>query len=238
MNLENKNVLVTGANRGMGRAFVEALLSLEVSKVYAGARNPEQLGELRQHPRVVPLALDVTDPDSLTSAAAEVEALDLLINNAGSLRAFSLLAASREELQADLAVNYLGTLDVTRAMLPYLERSKGAVMNILSVVSLASMAGVAGYSASKAAAWSITQAMRKELAAREVEVFAVFPGPVDTDMIRSFEVEKASPQTVVARALEALSRSELNCFPDPMSEQVGTTWASNPAAVEVMFAED
>ena len=235
MNWNNKSVLVTGANRGIGRAFVYELLERGTGRIYAAARDVTKLAEFAPHESVRALAIDVTRPETLVEVAEEVASLDLLINNAGSLRSFSMLAATRDELAADLAVNYYGLIDTTRALLPHLEATKGAVMNVLSVVSLSSMAGVGGYSASKAAAWSAKESRRAELKDK-VDVYAVFPGPVDTDMVRDFEMDKTAPEAIAKAAISAYGVRNLDCFPDPMSQQVHDAWMNNPRSLEQMFS--
>lgn len=135
-----------------------------------------------------------------------------------------------------MQTNYFGTLAVTRAFVPTLERSGGAIANVLTVASLASMAPLGGYSASKAAALSLTQAVRAELAPRGVRVHAVFPGPVDTDMSRAITLPKASPESVAEAILDGLARGDDDIFPDAMARQVASVWQGAPKEVERMFA--
>lgn len=237
MFVEGKSVLVSGANRGLGRAFVDVLLERGVGRVFATARSADDTERLAAlDARVRPLRLDVTDASSISAAIGQVEDLDLLINNAGSLVGYSLLESSRAAIEADFAVNFWGALDLTKACLPRLESSKGAVLNVLTLVSMASMAAIGGYSASKAAAWSMTQALRKELGDRGVTVFAAYPGAVDTDMIRSFEMDKTPPRVVAANAMDAVEAGTVDSFPDPMAQQAGAAWLSNPRDLEAMFA--
>ena len=237
MKIRGKSVLVSGANRGIGRAFVDALLERGASTVFAGARSASNADALRAiDARVVPLHIDVTDRASIARAVERVEGLDLLINNAGSLVGYSLLESTREAVESDFAVNFWGALDLTKACLPKLEESRGAVLNMLTLVSMASMAAIGGYSASKAAAWSMTQALRKELGDRGITMFAAYPGAVDTDMIRSFEMDKTPPKVVAKNALDAVEAGTLDCFPDPMAQQAGAAWLKNPRDLEAMFA--
>lgn len=237
MKIRGSKVLVTGSNRGIGRAFVDALLARGAGTVYAGARDPSTL--LSVHPgesRVERLRLDITDADSVDAAVASVGPIDILINNAGSLASYSVLQASREQLEHDLAVNFFGTLAMSKAFAPALESSQGGIVNMLTLVSLSSMAGIGGYAASKAAAWSMSQALRAELGQRGIKVFAAYPGAVDTDMIRSFEMDKTPPIEVANNILDAVERDQLDCFPDPMSRQAGEAWLKDPRALERMFA--
>lgn len=238
MKVQNSTALVTGASRGIGRALVGALLQAGAKRVYAAARDPGALANLVQsHPeRVVALELDITNTAQVEAAARAAADANLLINNAGLLSAYGLLSSPPEVLQREFATNFYGTLAVTRALLPALEARGGAVVNLLTVVSLASMAGLGGYSASKAAAFSMTQALRAELKKRGVAVHAVFPGPVDTDMARDITLPKTSPEQVAAAIVEGVDRGEEDILPDPMSRQVFEQWRRDPKAVEQMFA--
>jgi NAD(P)-dependent dehydrogenase (short-subunit alcohol dehydrogenase family) len=237
MKIKGIRVLVTGASRGIGRAFVDELLARGASQVFAGARSREGLDALGAvDDRVTPLRLDVTVPAEIEAAAKRVGALDLLINNAGSLQGYSLLDTPRSAIERDFGVNFWGALEVTKAFVPTLEADEGSVLNILTLVSMASMAGIGGYSASKAAAWSMTQALRKELGDKGITVFAAYPGAVDTDMIRSFEMDKTPPRTVAKNALAGVEAGILDTFPDPMAKQAGETWLKNPRDLEAMFA--
>jgi NAD(P)-dependent dehydrogenase (short-subunit alcohol dehydrogenase family) len=238
MKVRDSIAMVTGANRGIGRALVGALLTHGARRVYAAARDAQAVADLvKIHPgRVVALQLDITNPQQVEAAAREAADVDLLINNAGVLSAFGLLSTSSADLEREFATNFHGTLAVTRAMLPSLERHGGAVVNLLSVVSLASMAGLGGYSASKAAAFSLTQALRAELKSKGISVHAVFPGPVDTDMAREITLPKTSPEQVAAAIVAGVAKGDEDIVPDPMSRQVFEQWRVDPKAVEAMFA--
>jgi NAD(P)-dependent dehydrogenase (short-subunit alcohol dehydrogenase family) len=177
MNIAQSVVLVTGANRGLGFALVEAALAAKAKKVYAAARNPRALDALvaRAAGRVVPLQLDVTSAREIEAAAQIAGDVSLLLNNAGVLASYNLLDSSRAQIEQDMAVNFYGTLAVTKAFVPALERAKGAVVNVLTVVSLASRPMIGGYAAAKAAAFSATQALRPELKAKGIDVHAASP---------------------------------------------------------------
>src|SRR5262249_31244649 len=194
MKITGKTVLVTGANRGIGRALVTEALSRGASRVYAGTRQP------LTHPddRVTPLTLDVTDAAQVRAAAARIGSLDLLVNNAGIALYDDL--SDPAVLERHLAVNLFGTYGVTRAFLPLLARSRGAVVNNVSMMAFAPVPLPPAYAVSKAAAFSLTQSLRALLAGRGVRVHAVLTGPVDTDMTRGFDVPKATPESV-ARAI-------------------------------------
>lgn len=235
MEIRNKTVLVTGANRGIGLAFVEALVDGGAACVYAGTRTIETPPAPRDG-RVRPLRLDVTDEQQIGDAVNEVEHLDLLINNAGVLTPVDVLAGDMDDVARDLDVNYFGLLKVTRAFLPRLEESGGAVINILTLVALASMPGMASYSSSKAAAFSLTQGLRTQLASRGVAVHGVFPGAVDTDMLRGVEMPKTPAADVARATLAAFEAGEEDIFPDPMSRSLSEIWRADPKELERQLA--
>lgn len=242
MKLSQSVVLITGANRGLGRALVHTALAAGARRIYAGARDPQQLAAIvKTAPdRIIPLALDVTDPASLEAAAARAADTSVLINNAGVLASYNVLTTTREQLAEDFAINAFGMLAVTKALLPALERAaaggEAALANVLSVVSLASMPALGGYSAAKAAAYSITQALRGELAAKRIAVHAVFPGPIDTDMVRTFEMAKTSPEVVAQAIIDGIERGVEDIYPDPASRDMFATWQRDPKQLERQLA--
>src|ERR1044071_107663 len=206
MNIEGKTVLLTGANRGLGRQLLDVLLERGAAKVYATARKPL---EVREHVRVVALALDLTDPGTIAAAAAQAGDTTVVINNASTAAFASPLDADPDAVRAEMAVNYDGTFDVVRAFVPVLERNGGgAIVNVLSLLSLASTPPMAGYSASKAAAHSLTQALRPVLAARGISVHGVYPAGIDTDMLAGIDAPKTAPAEVASRLLDGLAADE------------------------------
>lgn len=234
MNIKGSIVVVTGANRGIGRSLVGALLAHGANKVYAGARDTSKLGATDS--RVVPLKMDLSDEAGLAAAAKTAGDATLLINNAGLLEGGSQLTAPIDTLRREFETNYFGTLRVIRAFVPVLEKNKpGAIANVLSVVSWASMPGIGAYSASKAASNSMTMALRGELAKRGISVFGVYPGPVDTDMAKGIELTKTSPEDVANAILKGIENNSLYITPDPMAEQVYAGWKGDHAAVEAQF---
>jgi NAD(P)-dependent dehydrogenase (short-subunit alcohol dehydrogenase family) len=231
MTIANKAVLVTGANRGIGKALVEEALKRGAKRVYAGSRQPLAHSDKR----VTPLTLDVTNADQIQAAVGGVESLDILINNAGL--AFNDDLSDRAALERHLAVNLFGTYAMTQAFLPALSRSRGAIVNVLSVAALAALPIIPAYSISKAAAFSLSQSLRALFAGRGVKVHAVLPGPVDTEMARGLEVEKASPESVARAVFDGVEKGEEDIFPDPMSESLAESWRSSPVkALERQFA--
>src|SRR5262245_132984 len=231
MTIADKAVLVTGANRGIGKALVEEALRRGAKRVYAGMRQP--LAHLDK--RVTPLTLDVTNATQIQGAVERVESLDILINNAG-LAIYDDLS-DRAALERHLAVNLFGTYDVTQAFQPLLTRSRGAIVNVLSVASFAALPIIPAYSISKAAAFSLSQSLRAHLAGRGVSVHAVITGPVDTDMSREFDAPKASPESVARSIFDGVEKGEEDIFPDPMSESIAESWRSGAVkSLERQFA--
>jgi NAD(P)-dependent dehydrogenase (short-subunit alcohol dehydrogenase family) len=226
-----KTVLITGANRGIGRALLDEALRRGAKRVYAGARGSFT------HPdeRVAPLRFDVTDDDQLREAAQAVSSLDILVNNAGLARSDDL--ADRAVIEHHLAVNLFGIHGATLAFLPQLTRSSGAVVNILSVAAFVPLPIVPAYSISKAAAYSLTQSQRTLLAGQGIRVYAVHPGPTDTDMSREFDAPKASPAAVARAVFAGVNKQQEDIFPDSMSLAMAAVWQTGPArAVEREYA--
>jgi NAD(P)-dependent dehydrogenase (short-subunit alcohol dehydrogenase family) len=236
MKLEGSVALVTGANRGLGKALVAALVEAGAAKVYAAARDTRKLAA--NGSRVVPLALDTTKPEQIAAATKEARDVTLLINNAGALTSYNVLASSQADIDTDFRTNVHGTLAVIRTFLPVLERAPGGatIVNVLSLTSLASFPALGGYSASKAAAYSVTQALRPELKAKRIELLAVLPGPIDTDMVRALPMPKTSPADTARGILAGIARGDEEIFPDPMAQQMGALWNKSHKEFERAFA--
>jgi NAD(P)-dependent dehydrogenase (short-subunit alcohol dehydrogenase family) len=231
MKIADRAVLVTGANRGIGRALLEEALRRGAKRVYAGTRQP--LAHLDG--RVTPLTLDVTNAAQIQGAVERVESLDILINNAG-LALYDDLS-DRAAIEQSLAVNFFGMYGVTRAFLPLLRRSKGAIVNNLSLAALAPLPVVPGYSISKAAAFNMTQSLRVLLVGQGVTVHAVFLGLIDTDMNRGFNIPKASPESAARGIFDGVEKGEEDIFPDPASQSIAEGWRTGAAkALEHQFA--
>ncbi len=234
MNLKESVALVTGANRGLGACLVRELLTAGAAKVYASARTVSAIAaDIKADPRVVTLTLDITDPLSVEKAAAAAQDVTVLVNNAGVLAFGSALEGDLDGFERDLRTNYLGTLRVTRAFTPVLERhAPSAVVNVLTLIALAPVGPMAGYSASKAAAHSITQALRAELRSRGITVLGAYPGGIDTDMLAGVEAEKAAPELVARRIVAALADGQTVAFPDDASAQAGAVYRQDPLELE------
>jgi NAD(P)-dependent dehydrogenase (short-subunit alcohol dehydrogenase family) len=218
MNIADKTVLITGANRGIGRALVGEALRRGAKTVYAGVRGALQIADQR----VTPLALDVTNLPQIQQAAEQVDNLDVLINNAGVAIYDDL--SNLDVIQQHMAVNFFGLLNVTRTFLPLLKRAKGAIVNNLSLAALAPLPIIPAYSLSKAAAFNMTQSLRAHLAAQGVTVHAVVLGPIDTDMNRGFEIPKAPPAAAAQGIFDGLENDEEEIFPDPVSQSIANGW--------------
>jgi len=238
MKIEGSVALVTGASRGIGRSLVANLARAGAGRIYATARDPQALVPLvaLDPKRVVALKLDVTDERDVAAAAKSAPDVNLLINNAGVLASYNVLSASQEQLQQDFAVNFFGVLALVKGFLPVLERANGAaIANVLTVVSLASRPVIGGYSASKAAAFSLTQSLRPELKAKKIDVHTVIPGAVDTDMIRSFPISKTSADEVAAAIVSGIDRGDEDILTDPMAKEAFQGWLKNPKEFERYF---
>ncbi|MDX3761885.1 SDR family oxidoreductase [Streptomyces mirabilis] len=216
MRIHDKTALVTGANRGIGRAFARELAE-HGATVYAAARRPELITD----PGVVPIQMDVTDPASITKAAEAVGDLSLLVNNAGTAFAAPVLTASLDDARREMEVNYFGTWAVTQAFAPALARNDGgAVINMLSAASWLALEQAPGYAASKAAQWSLSNAMRLALRSQGTRVLGVHVGYVDTDLSARVDQPKISTEEVARAAIKALLSGEEEVLVDEFSRQI------------------
>ena len=223
MTIEDKTVLVTVPNRGIGQALVEEALARGARRGYAGTR------QLLAHPdeRVTPLMLDVTDAAQIQAAVEAFESLDILINNARVALYDDL--SDRATIEQHLAVNLFGTYAVTRAFLPLVTQSRAAIVNGLSLAAFASLSMIPAYSISKAASFSLSQSLRALLAGQGVSVHSVLTGPTDTDISRGLEVPKASAASVARAIFDEVENSEEDIFPDPISQSMAESWRGGAA---------
>jgi len=234
MNFNISIPVVTGANRGLGRALVDALLERGATKVYAFARD---VRGVRQDKRVVPVAFDLLDMSSIVRAAQTAADATLLINNASTAAFAGPLDADPAKVRSEMAVNYEGTYATIRAFVPVLKANGGGhIVNVLSLLSLASTPPMTGYSASKAAAHSLTQALRPVLAADGIVVHGVYPAGIDTDMLAGIDAPKTSAPQVAARLLDGLAAGQEDIFPDPNALAMSKLWWSDPKAFERAFS--
>ncbi|GGX60193.1 short-chain dehydrogenase [Streptomyces minutiscleroticus] len=218
--------LVTGGSRGIGKALVEELYARGAAKVYATARDPRTV----THPDAVPLALEITDPDSTAAAAAQAQDVNLLVNNAGALVGASFLDAPLDDVRREFETNFYGPLLTTRAFVPVIERNGGGhVLTVHSVLSWLATAG--SYSASKAALWSQTNSLRLELRPRGIEVTGLHMAYVDTDMAADVDAPKSSPRDVAALALDGVESGAYEVLADDVTRRVKAGLAADPAAL-------
>ena len=195
-----------------------------------------KLARLPSDPRLIPMQVDVSNVNSVALLAAAAADVTLLINNAGVLDFGPVLDAPLAAFERNFATNFYGVLHMSRAFAPVIERSGGgAIVNLLTLVALASMPGLGVYNASKAAAWSLTQSMRANLASRNIEVYGVFPGAVDTDMLAGVEMAKTSPADIADAVMRGLIESSEDIFPDSMSSGLYAAWKADHKAVEKQF---
>ncbi len=218
MNIENAVVLVTGANRGIGLAFARELLARGARKVYAAARDPASV----TLPGVEALRLDVTHPEDIAAAAQQATDVTLVINNAGIAQPGGFLAQDSEAVTRRIfETNVFGMLNMSKAFAPVLKANGGgALLNVLSVASWVNGGELAAYSASKSAAWSLTNALRHELAAQNTQVLGLHMAYVDTDLTRGFEVAKSSAEAIVQCALDGLEAGADEVLADALTQQV------------------
>ena len=219
--------LVTGANRGLGRQFATELLA-RGAKVYAAARHPDTI----DLPGVVPIQLDITDPDSVRTAADCADDVTVLINNAGVSTRASLLSGPIEDVRLEMETHYFGTINVTRAFVPVIEHNGGgAILNVLSVLSWLHVPSSGAYSAAKAAAWALTDAVRTELAPRGIHVAAVHVGYMNTDMVSYIPADqKVDPAEVARLALDGLFRGDTEVLADDLSRNAKAQLSAPPTA--------
>ncbi len=245
MKIKDSIALVTGTNRGIGRSLITALVNAGAKKVYAGIRDVGTLINNEPHflesfkGKVEPVSLDITKKNQVDSAVEKAYDVNLLINNAGIANfagfiAADDLASARQEME----VNYFATLAMIRGFAPVLKKNGGGtIVNILSVASLVNFPMLGSYSASKAALFSLTQGVRAELAAQGTTVTGVFPGPIDTDMGKDIELEKASPDEIAIGTLKAIENGQEDVFIDEMAVQFQQGLLSDPKAVEKQCGE-
>jgi NAD(P)-dependent dehydrogenase (short-subunit alcohol dehydrogenase family) len=230
MNIEGSIALVTGANRGIGRHFATQLLERGASKVYATARRPDTV----TIPGAEVLRLDITDPSSVAEVAAVAQDVSILINNAGILTFTNLITGDLEEIHREMDTHFFGTLSMVRAFAPILAANGGgAVLNMLSSLSWVAADGVNAYSASKAAAWSLTNGIRLELAAQHTTVTGLHVGSVDTEMNAGSDYDgpKSDPADVAAAGLDAIQTGTFEVVVNDGSREIKASLIADPAVV-------
>ena len=229
--------LVTGANRGLGRALTEELLNRGVKKVYAAARDPHKLQDLSDD-RVVRLRLDVTDAEQVRSAMKAASDVEIVFSNAGLALGTVIVGSSvLDQAQREMEVNYFGPLRLLQRLAPTLARNGGgAFVTIASVAGLTNVPFLPTYAASKAALHSLTQAARILLAGQRASVFGVYPGPIDTDMSRGLAIPKTAPRDVAIAILDGVEAGREDIFPDPFAVEFGRSFEASPKTSERQVA--
>lgn len=227
MEIKGSVVLVTGANRGIGAEWVRQLSERGAAKIYAAARNPETVTPAEG---VVPIALDVNEPAQVAAAAEQAGDVQIVINNAAVVHGQPIVTADLAQVRNEFDTNVFGLLSVAQAFAPVLKANGGgALVNALSAVSWFSFPGMAGYSATKAAAWNLTDALRLELADQGTQVVGLHSGAVETSMGDNFPIDKVAPTQVVTSALDGLEAGQTEVLADDISGVVKSTLTSDPS---------
>ncbi len=241
MQIKFKVALVTGANRGIGRAFVEELIKRGAAKVYAGARDVGRLEELvqRHKGKVEAIKLDITKPEDIAAAAKKAPEVSLLVNNAGiNLQAGFVASKDLAAARAEMETNYFGPLAMCRAFAPILKANGGgAIVNMLSILARVNLPMYGSLSASKAAALSMTQGVRAELAGQGTLVVGIMPGACDTEMERNFPPPKLPPEEAARAALDAVEKGLEDVYPGDMATGISQGLIADSKAIEKDFAK-
>jgi NAD(P)-dependent dehydrogenase (short-subunit alcohol dehydrogenase family) len=236
-NLNKDVAVVTGAARGIGKALVAELLKQGVKKIYAIGKSASITTAFVGNAHVIPMQADVTNAKQIEAVAAKAKDATLIFSNAGVLDFGNILDTPVETIERNFATNFYGQINLAKSFAPVVEKNGGGHFTmLLSVVSLASMPGLAAYNASKAAAWSLAQSLRADLAKKNIQVHSVFPGPVDTDMAAAITFAKTSPEDVAKAIVEGVIFGTEDIFPDAMAQQVYVGWKADHKAMEKNFA--
>ncbi|PUA27804.1 MAG: hypothetical protein B0W54_14830 [Cellvibrio sp. 79] len=240
---QHQIAMVTGANRGIGLALTEALIARQLKRVYLAGRDLQAIKDTARHlenpyTQLVPLKIDITSGLDITAASQQIPQLDLLINNAGIATGSGFVQSTSSDIALlEMATNYFGPVNLTRALLPALRQSSSAaIVNIGSIAGITNMPLLGPYSASKAALHSFTQGLRAELAKDNIFVQGVYPGPIATRLSDGYEFPKATPADVAEIILNALGQREEDVFPDVMSANWYETFKANPKQLEKEYA--
>jgi len=241
MEIEGKRILITGANRGLGRALAVACAEAGAGEIVAGARRPEELESLVNsvgpRAKLTPVRLDVTSDEDVRAAAASGR-VDVLVNNAGVAVHGGVLKAGVEEIRREIEINYLGVLRVVRAFAPAMvEHGDGLIVNVASILGKVSAPVYGTYCATKAALLSLSQALRGDLAGSGVRVIAVLPGTIDTEMSRGFEGEKMTPEQAAREIIEAIRSEKTEAPIGEGARGVLAGLSTDPSGMEKAFAQ-
>ena len=239
-NVQDATILVTGANRGIGAAYVAEFLKAGAKKIYLGVRNPDSVADVvAENPdKLVPLKLDVTNSDDIKAAAQTAQDVDILVNNAGiflpdSLHGEDALTNARKQMD----VNYFGVLELTQAFAPILKNNGGGTaITVSSIVGHVTMPGLMTYCASKYAVQSLILSMRLDLAEQGTKVIGVYPGPIDTKMAEDIDMDKFPPSLVAQETIKAIENGEEEVFPDAFAQATYQAFRDDPKAFEKQMA--
>ncbi|HBI86978.1 MULTISPECIES: SDR family NAD(P)-dependent oxidoreductase [Sphingobacterium] len=234
---KDKVILITGANRGIGKSLVSALLNNGAGKIYATCRDLKNMPAFNDH-RIVPLQLDITDVKQVEMSVLAAPDTEILINNAGTLNPGNMLQGEVLAMENDLKVNYFGTINMMRAFAPILIKNRPSIMiNIVSIAAYSPLPSIAGYAASKAALYSATQSVRIELAKKDVTVYAVNPGAIDTDMNKGSDWDMPDPDRIAIKIVESVAAGNLDIVPDEMGQGMYAAWREEPAKLSKIFSD-
>ena len=223
--MENKIILITGANGGLGSNFVKSIIALNPKKIYCSARDIKSLENIKtMSSKIEIIELDITSRESINQAISQVDSLDILINNAGVNSNSRLFDSSF----TDMEVNFKGTVNLTQAFFEKLKASQGTVVNITSILALVNLPMLANYSISKSALHSFTQALRAEFKLFNGEVYEVLSGPIETRMTEGSPMPKTKPQNIVSAVLKSIQNKEYDIYPDGFSQMVKQRLESEP----------
>nr|WP_294927410.1 SDR family oxidoreductase [uncultured Flavobacterium sp.] len=233
--LKDKVILITGANRGIGKSLVEAALEKGARKIYATSRDLKKLPDFGDE-RVVALELDITDKSQISLIIEKTQDVQILINNAGTFNQGTILEGEISGMEYDMKTNYYGTINMMRAFAPILENNAPSkIVNIISIVAYSPLPSIAGYSASKAALFSATLSARTELAKKGISVHMVNPGAIDTDMNKGSDWEMPAPKGIAKIILDNVELDELEIIPDELGLGMFNAWKEEPSKLAEMF---
>ncbi len=239
--VKGKIALVTGANRGIGKAYVETLVKLGASKVYAAGRDLALVEEVvKINPEVIsPVKLDVTNAAQIEALKSNIPALDLLINNAGIANGtFSIGEDAVEIARLEMDTNYFGPLQIIHALLDKLKASEnGAIVNVSSIVGYSNFPALGPYSATKAAIKSLSEGLRIELDGTNIEIFGVYPGPIETRLTEGMEMPKGTTTQVAEETFDGMASGKLEIFPDDFSKQMSGLYFDHPEKLAEAFKQ-
>lgn len=233
--LKDKVILITGANRGIGKSLVKASLEKGAKKIYATSRNLSKMPDFGDE-RVVTLELDITDNAQILKVAKKTKDTQILINNAGSFNPGTILDGEIRGMELDMKTNYYGTVNMMRAFAPILEKNSPAkIVNIVSIVAYSPLPSIAGYSASKSVLYSATLSARIEVAKKGITVHAVNPGAINTDMNKGSDWDMPAPDGIATIILDKVEAGELDIVPDEIGLRMFNAWKEEPSKLAEMF---